>query len=107
MKNTVCKGEIGSCPVNHEYWQRLKTPQDLRATEIGSVADFLRKTLKAKNCDHTQPFPLCPAQSLPRPPKEESTRSNSFNQHFALLGGSLFNRKGRALAFPAAPNILV
>lgn len=109
----MCKGEMGSCPVNHEHWHRLKAPQVLRATEIASVTDFLRKTLKAKNGDHTQPFPLCPAQSLPRPPKEESTRSNSFvyssiqAAFFSLLGGLCSTQKGRALAFPAAPNILV
>lgn len=48
VRNTGCKEEIGSCPVNHEHWHRLKAPQVLRATERDSITDFLRKTLKAK-----------------------------------------------------------
>lgn len=74
----MCEGETGPCPINHEHWHGLKAPQVLRAHGNGQRYRFPQENTEGKNCDHTQPLPLCPALSLPRPPKEESTRSNSF-----------------------------
>lgn len=69
---------------------------------------FPQENIESKNCDHTQPFPLCPAQSLPRPQKEDSSRSNSFVYSFIqqafLLRGLCF-QQGMDSCLSAAQSI--
>lgn len=76
LRNTGCKGEIGSCPVSHEHWHRLKAPQVLRATEIGSGTDFLRKTLKAKIVITPSLF-LCAQPNLSHVPQRKRARGQT------------------------------
>lgn len=93
-----CKEEIGSSLVSRELWCRARTPAVSRATERQL------ENIESKNRNHTQPFPLCLAPCLPRPQKEESSRSNSFvysfiRQTFISHKGPFVSSKGQSLPF--------